>query len=170
MARQDELQREIWQYRRIWLTLIILLIGGRFLLPHLRLLRGWEQKFSLAVVETGKAETPEGAMRVIAKSDVIKAFPELKLEPRMFELQGPILTSAWRCDINSEKGACLRYIWKEHTMTLAIVPLPSNKHEVHDPFTKSGWNGYLVLHNHLSLAMVSSLDTDEIKAVWPYAH
>ena len=135
----------------------------------MHLLRGWEQKFSQAVVEIGKSDVPENAVRVTSSDEAVTALKsEVPLDQHILDLEGPILVAAWKCTVNGEKGGCIRYIWKGQPLTLAAVLLPGNKREVHDPFTKSGWNGYLVLHRNLAFVMVGSLDTDEIRSAWPY--
>jgi hypothetical protein len=165
----DELQREIWQYRRIWISLIIIFILGRLLLPHLRLLRGWEQKATLAVVEIGKTQIPDNATRVTSSDEAIAVFKGyMDLDPEMVSLNGPVLVAAWKCSVLSEKSACFRYLSNDQQLTLAVVDLPHNKREIHDPFTKSGWSGYLILHKKLAFIMVGSLDSDDIKTDWPF--
>ena len=165
----DELQREIWQYRRIWLTAIVLLIAGRLLLPHLRNLHGWEQKFTLAAVEIGKANIPTDAIRVTNADEAAAALkPEFQLNPHTLQMEGAVIVAVWKCNVLGEKGSCLRYYAKGQPITMAIILQPKNKQEIHDPFAKSGWSGYLVIHKGVAIVMVSVLDADELKSMWPF--
>src|SRR5476649_2559045 len=153
----DELQREIWQYRRIWIFAILFLIACRLLLPHLRILHGWEQKFSLAIVEIGKGDIPEGALRIISPDEAVNFIKgEILLEPHALDFDGPRILSVWKCAILAEKGFCARYFWKGQPMTLAIISQPKNRQEIHDPFTKSGWSGYFIIHKGVVMVMVSA--------------
>jgi hypothetical protein len=169
-TRPDELQREIWQYRRFWVGIIILLVAARIILPHTPLLRGWEQKFSAAALESGKKEIPPDALKVVAIEAANAIFkPKLEIPADMANLQGPILIAAWKCEVLGEDGGCLRYLWKDDTLTMVVLPGTHKAHKTHGAFSRTGWGGYFIVDKGEAATLVGPFDPSDILNTWPYA-
>src|ERR1700722_1027846 len=92
----DEIQRQIWQYRRVWISIFVVLVAARLILPHTPLLKGWEQKFCGAAIEVGKADPPADALNINNVQAANAVFrPKFEIPQAMASLEGPLLVAAW---------------------------------------------------------------------------
>ncbi len=166
----DEIQREFWQYRRVWVATIVLLVVGRLILPHIPLLRGWEQKFTASSFELGKLEIPPEALRT-SSTDVVNLTlrPKHDIPSGMADFNGPILVAAWPCTPLGDPGECLRYLWDGEPLTVVISFKPQRTSKDSGPFARAGWGGYFVLEKNYAAAAVGPFSTQDILNAWPYA-
>jgi hypothetical protein len=169
-APPDEIQKQFWKYRRVWITIIVLLIGARYILPRIPLLRGWEQKFSHAAVDLGRSPLPDNANKTGTPEEALAALNlDKPVESKVVRLNGPLFLAAWKCQPLKLAAACLRYIWKNEQLTLVVHPIRKKVTKPAGPFTKSGWGGRYVVYDGVAAALVGPFPPDEILAVWPYA-
>ena len=105
----DQIQKAFWQYRRFWLGTIALLVAGRFLLPHIPILRGWESRFTAQTIEFAKQEIPRDAVR-IARLEKLPNYLTLPfpIPEEFMKLDGTLAMAAWLCKLLKKEGLCVR--------------------------------------------------------------
>lgn len=166
----DEIQRQIWQYRRVWISIFIVLVAARLILPHTPLLRGWEQKFCGAAIEVGKSDLPADVLNINNVESANAVFrPKFEISPAVANLEGPLLVAAWKCNILGEDGGCLRYLWKEEPITLVVIPKPHKVNKTSGPFTRTGWGSYFIVEKGVATALVGPFPPADLLNTWPYA-
>ncbi len=166
----DEIQRQFWQYRRVWLGIIALLIAGKIILPRIPILKGWEQKFANASVELGKVDLPTGAARVSSTEEALKALaPQVIASKNMADVIGPIMVGAWKCSPMGLSGGCIRYLWQGESVTLVISTVPKNVKVMAGPFTKNGWGGQFIVTKDLAFTIVGPFASSDLVELWPFS-
>jgi hypothetical protein len=167
--KPDEIQKQFWRYRRVWVGIVVTLIAGRFLLPHLPMLKGWEQKFSVASIDLGMGNIPEGTSQITSVDQALALLQSKAPVPaNIAKLNSAFLVTAWKCSPLGSEGLCLRYAWEEEPLTLVISLNPKRTNKPFGPFTKAGWAGYYVVKDGIAAALVGPFDPDELLEIWPY--
>ena len=166
VKKTDEIQREFWQYRRVWITIFVILIAAKLILPHIPQLRGWEQKFSNSTIEIGKADIPPEAIRTSTIESINMNFkPPLQVPPGFGEFTGPHLIAAWKCEILKAEALCLRYMWNHEPMTL-VLTTHGPKIEKYGPFVRSGWAGFFIVKPGFAAAATGPFSPEDIRTAW----
>ncbi|MDZ4676187.1 MAG: hypothetical protein SGI74_01650 [Oligoflexia bacterium] len=169
-SKPDEIQKQFWHYRRVWIGIIIALVAGRFLLPHLPMLKGWEQKFSVAAIDIGIEAVPEQTTQVTSVEQALTLLQsKIPVPAKIAQLNKAFLLSAWKCAPLKNEGLCLRYVLDDEPLTLVISLNPKRTNKFHGPFTKAGWAGYYVVKNGVAAALVGPFDPNQLLEIWPYA-
>jgi hypothetical protein len=168
--QEDEIQRAAWHHWAIIAGVIVLLIAARFVLPHIPLLKGWEQKFSGAAIEFGKQDIPPDALQVGTYEGPHIVFEKPAETPAdMIQLNGPVLVAAWKCKPLGDTGSCLRYIWRGEPLTLLVTTHTKRFNKTNGPFSRTGWGGYFIVQKNLAAALVGPFEPADLLSVWPYA-
>jgi hypothetical protein len=166
----DEIQRQFWQYRRLWLIIIVICVAARLILPHTPLLRGWEQKFCGAAIEIGKIDMPVDALKINNVEAANAVFrPKYEVPPAMANLDGPLLVAAWKCQPLGEDGACLRFLWKDEPVTLVMSSKSHKVNKTSGVFLRTGWSSYFIVERGIASALVGPFPPAELLSAWPYA-
>jgi hypothetical protein len=168
----DVIQKKLWHYWELWAGILVVLFAARWLLPHLPLLKGWEQKLTTAAVEVGIGETPENASKVSTDEQILAGLPPKLASVALIDelkLNGPLAAGQWNCKILSEEGSCIRYLWKNEPLTMIVTVSPKRAKKNHGPFTKTGWSGYYVITKNLTYVLVGPFNPDEFISIWTLA-
>jgi hypothetical protein len=168
--KPDAIQRQIWIYGRFIVSLVFVFWVGRWVLPKLPILQGWQNKFTISAIEIGKQDIPDSALRPQSAEEIVGYFkPEFDLSQNVFHLDGPLLIAAWRCQPLNTLGACVRYVWKGESITVVITKKPTTSGKPMGAFTRAAWGGYFVNRDGLSASIVGPFDALDLRAAWPYA-
>lgn len=157
-------KKQFWKSQSFQIVMILTIILISLFLPKIPLLRGWEYKFSVQAVELGRSEIPRHAVRIKTPEDALALYPQAPPHLRnVLTLAGPLPIAAWSCMPLGQAGLCVRYLWKNNEpLTLVVSQAPKATKGSLNPFTKSGWGGYILVHDHLAYALTGPLDPDEI--------
>jgi hypothetical protein len=166
----DEIQKEFWQYRRLWIISFLVLAAASFIFPRIPLLRGWEKKFAASSIELAKAEVPGNAIKT-NNMDVVNIMfkPKFEIPTGLVSIDGAILVAAWQCNPMGDAGVCLRYMWNLDPLTMIISFKPKRTNKNFGPFTRTGWGGYYFVKKEFAAAAIGPFGPAEILAAWPYA-
>lgn len=166
----DEIQRQFWQYRRVWITILVIMVAAKLILPHTPLLKGWEQKFCGSAIEIGKSDFPADALKINNVEAANAVFrPKYEIPPAVANLDGPLLVAAWKCMPLGEEGGCLRYLWKGEPVTLVMSSKSHKVNKTSGLFLRTGWGSYFIVEKGVATALVGPFPPSELLNAWPYA-
>ncbi|MCC6276489.1 MAG: hypothetical protein IT289_01090 [Oligoflexia bacterium] len=167
--KADIIRTQVIRHGGLVLLVIALLVAGRFVLPRLPFLSGWEGKFTASAVSLGKEVVPNHAVAFAEKLEIMSKFGVQESITEALDLKGPLPVGAWNCTIGKDQGVCLRYHWEAEPLTLIISVSPKKASKLKGPFTKAGYSGYFVIQPPYAVALVGPFTVDELLSVWPWA-